>query len=350
MLASSPPGSPGGGPEEGGSMHDSAESTIHSYEVRLVLEFCDKGSLKDALDQQAFLQGGALNLCAMLETAADVAKAMVHMHAANVLHSDLKARNIMLKSSGTEGRGIIAKVADFGLSTRMEHQETHLSSCFQGTLTHMAPEVMMEGRISKAADVYSFGIVMWELFCASDPFAGVPRAHLGHAITKEGRRPKFPPFAPRSFVSLATRCWDPDASLRPTFAEVLTELLRVREELGGDTPALLIVPPQPLTPQASGSLRGGAGAGAGGSRARAGSSEGAGALGQLGGGGGGGGSGTMLGSGIVLMGAGSTADGSAMGSMAHSAMAHRAVLKSSLVQRQMRKMGLRLGGGGSSSG
>ncbi len=99
--------------------------------------------------------GGSLNLAAMLETAADVAKAMVHMHAANVLHSDLKARNIMLKSSGTEGRGIVAKVADFGLSTRMEHQETHLSSCFQGTLTHMAPEVMLEGRISKAADVYS---------------------------------------------------------------------------------------------------------------------------------------------------------------------------------------------------
>lgn len=69
--------------------------------------------------------------------------------------SDLKARNIMLKSSGTEGRGVTAKVADFGLSTRMEHQETHLSSCFQGTLTHMAPEVMLEGRISKAADVYS---------------------------------------------------------------------------------------------------------------------------------------------------------------------------------------------------
>ncbi|EFJ50273.1 hypothetical protein VOLCADRAFT_47005, partial [Volvox carteri f. nagariensis] len=162
--------------------------------------------------------------------AADVAKAMVHMHAANVLHSDLKARNIMLKSSGTEGRGVTAKVADFGLSTRMEHQETHLSSCFQGTLTHMAP-VMLEGRISKAADVYSFGILMWELFCAGDPFAGVPRAHIGHAITKEGRRPKFPPFAPRDYVALAARCWDPDAAQRPSFEQVLAELVRMREEM-----------------------------------------------------------------------------------------------------------------------
>ncbi|KAG2438991.1 hypothetical protein HYH02_010782 [Chlamydomonas schloesseri] len=225
------------------------QTSIHSYEVRLVLEFCDKGSLKDALDQHVFMQSGSLNLAAMLETAADVAKAMVHMHAANVLHSDLKARNIMLKSSGTEGRGIVAKVADFGLSTRMEHQETHLSSCFQGTLTHMAPEVMLEGRISKAADVYSFGILLWELFCAGDPFQGVPRAHLGHAITKEARRPKFPPFAPAGFVRLATRCWDPDASLRPTFEEVLSELVRMREELGGDTPQLVVTPPKPVRPR-----------------------------------------------------------------------------------------------------
>ncbi|GIL79160.1 hypothetical protein Vretimale_16703 [Volvox reticuliferus] len=222
-----------------------SESTVHSYEVRLVLEYCDKGSLKDALDQHVFMQGGTFNLGAVLETAADVAKAMVHMHAANVLHSDLKARNIMLKSSGTEGRGVIAKVADFGLSTRMEHQETHLSSCFQGTLTHMAPEVMLEGRISKAADVYSFGILMWELFCGGDPFAGVPRAHIGHAITKEGRRPKFPPFAPRDYVALATRCWDPDAVMRPSFEKVLTELVRLREALGGETMPLIVTTPAP---------------------------------------------------------------------------------------------------------
>ncbi|GIL79156.1 hypothetical protein Vretimale_16700 [Volvox reticuliferus] len=250
-----PFGSPIGGFDDRASSHgslaESNDSTIHSYEVRLVLEYCDKGSLKDALDQHAFMQGGGLNLPAMLETAADVAKAMVHMHASNVLHSDLKARNIMLKSSGTEGRGVIAKVADFGLSTRMEHQETHLSSCFQGTLTHMAPEVMLEGRISKAADVYSFGILMWELFCGGDPFAGVPRAHIGHAITKEGRRPKFPPFAPRDYVALANSCWDPDAALRPSFEKVLTELVRLREELGGETMPLIVTPPAPITPKQS---------------------------------------------------------------------------------------------------
>ncbi|KAG2443735.1 hypothetical protein HXX76_002081 [Chlamydomonas incerta] len=310
------------------SLDDSTgdSSTIHSYEVRLVLEFCDKGSLKDALDQHAFMQGGSLNLAAMLETAADVAKAMVHMHAANVLHSDLKARNIMLKSSGTEGRGIVAKVADFGLSTRMEHQETHLSSCFQGTLTHMAPEVMLEGRISKAADVYSFGILLWELFCAGDPFQGVPRAHLGHAITKEARRPKFPPFAPADFVRLATRCWDPDASQRPTFGEVLSELVRMREELAGETPQLVVTPPKPITNEKTAEM---------GPRITAG--DGAGQLGVATSGFhiASGGASTLLGAGIVL-------GGSSNGSMGGS-MGLRSGIKSSIAQRHLRKLGIKVG-------
>ncbi|KAG2498087.1 hypothetical protein HYH03_003845 [Edaphochlamys debaryana] len=260
-------------------------SSIHSYEVRLVLEFCDKGSLKDALLEDAFYSEGAPNMAAILETAADVAKAMVHMHSANVLHSDLKARNIMLKSAGTEGRRVVAKVADFGLASRMEQQETHLSSCFQGTPTHMAPEVILEGRISKAADVYSFGIVMWELYCGGDPFAGVNRAHLAYVITKEGRRPTFPDSAPWPFASLAARCWDADPAARPSFTQVLSELQHQREELGGDTPPLTLLP-------------GGGGGGGGGGSSAAVAAEGSSQLRVIlararrgGGGGGGGGAG-----------------------------------------------------------
>ncbi|KAG2500644.1 hypothetical protein HYH03_001411 [Edaphochlamys debaryana] len=372
-----------GGSEGLGSLDESGsdEAAIHSFEVRLVLEFCDKGSLKDALDQHAFMQAGVLNMPAILDTAADIAKAMVHMHAASVLHSDLKARNIMLKSGGTGGRGVVAKVADFGLSTRMEHQETHLSSCFQGTLTHMAPEVMLEGRISKAADVYSFGILMWELFCASDPFAGVPRAHMGHAITKENRRPKFPPFAPRDYVALASQCWHPDASQRPTFEAILSELTRMREELGGDTPQLVILPPKPASANCSrsNSFR----VPAGGSFSRCDTDGPTPLLGSPAGNGEGGQGAASLASGTPMQlyvagivigdstagdsaaggtdapdadaatGGGSAGGGlAALGSLGllpgqglgHSAVAARAMLKKALTQRHFRKMGLRMGG------
>jgi serine/threonine protein kinase len=67
----------------------------------------------------------------VLTTAIDVARAMLHLHSEHILHSDLKARNILLKSSGADRRGFVAKVADFGLSLRMDPNETHVSDMYQ---------------------------------------------------------------------------------------------------------------------------------------------------------------------------------------------------------------------------
>lgn len=56
---------------------------------------------------------------AVLETASDIAKGMLHLHNSGILHSDLKAGNVMLKSDGGDGRGVIAKVSDFGLAVQL---------------------------------------------------------------------------------------------------------------------------------------------------------------------------------------------------------------------------------------
>ncbi|GAX74177.1 hypothetical protein CEUSTIGMA_g1626.t1 [Chlamydomonas eustigma] len=224
---------------------------VHSYEVRLVLEYCDLGSLKEAVDQGAFMSSSNLNYCAILDTALDISKAMCHLHAMNVLHSDLKARNVMLKSSG-EGRGFTAKVADFGLSVKMNNADTHMSNMYQGTMTHMAPELLMEGRISKAADVYAFGVTMWELFTGGNPFQGTPKALLGHMITKENRRPAFTRATPEEYRQLAERCWLPDYSLRPSFDEIFIALKRMRAAVKGQTARVHVQPPTPKHPEDSG--------------------------------------------------------------------------------------------------
>ncbi len=59
-----------------------------------MLEYCDKGCLRDALDEGAFMADQGLNYPAVLEVAADVAKAMLHLHSLNVLHGDLKVRGV----------------------------------------------------------------------------------------------------------------------------------------------------------------------------------------------------------------------------------------------------------------
>lgn len=89
-----------------------------------------------------------------------------------------------------------------------------LSCALQGTLTHMAPEVMLSGHISKSADVYAFGILLWELYTGGHPFRGLPRALLGHQVTMEDRRPMFPPDTPGHFKALAEWCWSKDPESR----------------------------------------------------------------------------------------------------------------------------------------
>jgi serine/threonine protein kinase len=67
----------------------------------------------------------------MIDTALDVARAMAHLHAHNILHSDLKARNVLLRSDMHDPRGFTAKVADFGLSLTIDPHSTHVSNAFQ---------------------------------------------------------------------------------------------------------------------------------------------------------------------------------------------------------------------------
>ena len=65
-----------------------------------------------------------------------------------------QARNVLLKSSASETRGVIAKIADFGLSWKIDSADAHaISSGHKGTPTHMAPEVLIDGLQSKASDV-----------------------------------------------------------------------------------------------------------------------------------------------------------------------------------------------------
>eukprot|EP00955_Chlamydomonas_euryale_P012255 131748-Chlamydomonas_euryale.AAC.1 len=69
----------------------------------------------------------------------------------------------------------------------------------------------MEGKQSKAADVYAFGITLWELYTGQRPYRGVPRIVLGHAIVFEQKRPAFPDGTPQRLKLLVERCWQPHA-------------------------------------------------------------------------------------------------------------------------------------------
>ena len=89
------------------------------------------------------------------------------MRTQDIVHGDLCAGNVLLCSASNE-RGFIAKVADFGLGRDKlaEPVNTHT----YGTVTHMPPELLIQGDLSKACDVYAFGALLWEMLCGERPW------------------------------------------------------------------------------------------------------------------------------------------------------------------------------------
>lgn len=89
----------------------------------------------------------------------DIAAAMAYLHSCNIIHCDLKTPNVLLATDADAPYGQTAKVTDFGLSRALQIGQTHRSTRTLGTVTHMAPELLRSGKLSAAADVYSFGIM-----------------------------------------------------------------------------------------------------------------------------------------------------------------------------------------------
>jgi PAS domain-containing protein len=208
-----------------------SSSTISKTEGRayqetwLLLEFCDRGSLQDAMDRGFFraVRLGAseskADVEAILMTAREIAAGMAYLHGDNILHGDLTAGNILLVSSPKDRRQFSAKIADFGLSRVMV--ETSISTGTYGTVTHMPPELLTSGRLSKAADTYAFGVLLWEMYTGQRPWAGMLQMQIIFNITVQKKQLEFPADTPQKFKDLAAQCMHSDPLSRPTFPQIL---------------------------------------------------------------------------------------------------------------------------------
>lgn len=84
----------------------------------------------------------------------------------------------------------------------------------QGTLTHMAPEILLHGRASKASDVYGFGILLWEMCTGGRAFQGMPIAMVAHAVANKKKRPQWVAGCHAGLMQLAELCWAQDPAAR----------------------------------------------------------------------------------------------------------------------------------------
>lgn len=187
-----------------------------SERFMLVMEYVQKGSLDNVLRSNE-----TLDWPVRIQIAVGTGSGLEYLHRKSILHRDLTSMNVLV----TENYD--AKLTDFGLAKLKLaiSQSAKSNDKGAGTLLWMAPELFLpDGKHSFKSDVYSYGVVMWQLTTRKKPFMNAASPHIATTWVTQGVREKIPENTPPQLASLIGKCWDQRAEARPTAAEVVQEL------------------------------------------------------------------------------------------------------------------------------
>jgi len=239
----------------------------------IVLEWLSGGSLSNILSQNQVKPGLAQKLfrrpsftyANLLSRAKDIADAIDYLNqrchpGATIIHRDLKPDNVGFTAGG------MLKLFDFGLCTcvrqRSTSDEAYEMTGNTGSLRYMAPEVALRRPYNEKADVYSFGIMVWQMARDRVPFKGMSREDFMQLVVHGGERPKLDKSWPAAFSNMLVACWHRDHRERPTFASLSETLGQLMEDAGRPSWGVIS-----SGPKGRNSLIGAAGGGAGGGSA-----------------------------------------------------------------------------------
>lgn len=185
-------------------------------DICLITEYIPRGDLYKIIHDASVVLDWAL----IKKISIDVARGMHYLHSSNpvIIHRDLKSHNVLI------GEHWNAKVADFGLCKIIRDKGSKGKYTPCGTPKWAAPEVLRNEVYTTKADIYSFGIILWEMASRQDVFPGMSAFELIMQVGRNNLRPAIPTgtFAP--LATLITECWDADPDSRPTFERILTIL------------------------------------------------------------------------------------------------------------------------------
>ncbi|KAL7374419.1 hypothetical protein ABVT39_000307 [Epinephelus coioides] len=198
----------------------------------LIMEYASGGALSRAL------AGRRIPPHVLVNWAVQIAKGMLYLHSeaiVPVIHRDLKSNNILLAQPIENEcmEGLTLKITDFGLA-REWHKTTKMSTA--GTYAWMAPEVIKSSTFSKGSDVWSYGVLLWELLTGEAPYKGIDGLAVAYGVAVNKLTLPIPSTCPEPFAQLMSECWDQDPHRRPNFSSILAQLTALEQQVKEEMP------------------------------------------------------------------------------------------------------------------
>jgi len=180
--------------------------------IALVMEYCQNGSLYQYIHSPA-----EITYSTQKNFLLGIARGMLHLHFYNIIHRDLAARNILLTNN------FDVKVSDFGLSRVGQDVENHINTPV-GPVNWFPPEALREHIFSSKTDVWSFGVIIWELVTRQDPFFDKTPGEVINGVAREGLTLEIPQDCPADLASLMRQCFQQNPADRPSFKAIVSTM------------------------------------------------------------------------------------------------------------------------------
>nr|4HW7_A Chain A, Macrophage colony-stimulating factor 1 receptor [Homo sapiens]4R7H_A Chain A, Macrophage colony-stimulating factor 1 receptor [Homo sapiens]4R7I_A Chain A, Macrophage colony-stimulating factor 1 receptor [Homo sapiens]6N33_A Chain A, Macrophage colony-stimulating factor 1 receptor [Homo sapiens]7MFC_A Chain A, Macrophage colony-stimulating factor 1 receptor [Homo sapiens] len=216
----------------------------HGGPVLVITEYCTYGDLLNFLRRKAEAMlgpslspgqdpegldkedGRPLELRDLLHFSSQVAQGMAFLASKNCIHRDVAARNVLLTN------GHVAKIGDFGLARDIMNDSNYIvKGNARLPVKWMAPESIFDSVYTVQSDVWSYGILLWEIFSLGlNPYPGILVNSKFYKLVKDGYQMAQPAFAPKNIYSIMQACWALEPTHRPTFQQITSFLQEQAQE------------------------------------------------------------------------------------------------------------------------
>ncbi|VDK64658.1 unnamed protein product [Onchocerca ochengi] len=185
----------------------------------IVMEYCGQGQLYELIRSGHHIEKDTFG-----EWARQIGDGMNYLHQKRIIHRDLKSPNILVDDSD------ILKICDFGTSHQWDKQKSIVMS-FCGTAAWMAPEIIKKEPCSEKVDIWSFGVVLWELLTQEIPYKDIDSMAIIWGVGSNNLSLPIPDTAPEGLKLLLRQCWSIKPQNRPSFSQILKHVAVFKSEI-----------------------------------------------------------------------------------------------------------------------